>query len=44
MRLRKIRFVSDSCPLKKKNCNTCKYSFGTENDKVYCSYGDKDFK
>lgn len=38
MRQRKIRVVADSCPLKKKNCDTCKHSNGTENNRVYCYY------
>lgn len=42
MKMRKIRIVADSCPLKRKNCNTCPYSYGTESSKVYCNYGDKD--
>ena len=42
MKMRKIRIVADSCPLKKKNCNICVYSYGTESNKVYCNYGDKD--
>lgn len=44
MRLRKIRYVADSCPLKRKNCDSCRYCYGTENGKVYCYYGDKDWK
>ncbi len=43
MTLRKIRFVADSCPLKRKNCDTCRYCNGTENAKVYCYYGDSDW-
>ena len=43
MRMRKIRTVADSCPLKRKNCDACIYSNGTENSKVYCHYGDKDW-
>lgn len=43
MKLRKIRVVADSCPLKRKNCDKCRFSNGTENNKVYCYYGDKDF-
>ena len=44
MKLRKIRIVADNCPLKRKNCDTCRYSTGTENGKVYCYYGDKDWQ
>ena len=44
MRLRKIRVVADSCPLKRKNCDTCPYCNGTEANKVYCYYGDKEWK
>lgn len=43
MRLRKIRIVADSCPKKRKNCDTCPLSYGIENGKVYCHYGDKDW-
>lgn len=43
MRFRKIRIVADSCPLNRKNCDTCKYCNGIENNKVYCYYGDKDW-
>lgn len=43
MRLRKIRIVADSCPLNRKNCDTCRYCNGIENNKVYCYYGDKDW-
>ena len=42
MRFRKVRIVADSCPLNRKNCDTCKYCHGIENNKVYCYYGDKD--
>ncbi len=42
MRLRKIRYVADSCPIHRKNCDTCKYCYGTENNKVYCNYGKKE--
>lgn len=41
MKLRRIRIVADSCPLKRKNCDTCNYSNGTEGNKVYCYYNDK---
>lgn len=41
MRLRKIRFVADSCPIKRKNCDTCKYCSVIVNDKVYCYYPKK---
>lgn len=44
MRLRKIRYVADSCPLKRKNCDACRYCNGTENGKVYCLYGDKNWQ
>jgi len=44
MRFRKIRIVADSCPLHRKNCDTCRYCNGLENSKVYCYYGDKDWK
>lgn len=43
MKKRKIRFVADSCPLHRKNCDTCEYNNGTEGSKVYCYYGDKDW-
>lgn len=44
MRIRKIRYVADSCPLKRKNCDTCRYSGGIiSNGTVYCHYGDKDW-
>lgn len=43
MRLRKIRTVAASCPLRRKNCDTCRYCNGLENSKVYCYYGDKDW-
>lgn len=42
MKLRKIRFVAPNCPLHRKNCDTCQYSGGFEDSKVYCYYGDKD--
>lgn len=43
MRMRKIRYVADSCPLKRKNCDTCKYCHFIENSgKVYCYYGHKE--
>lgn len=41
-KLRKFRIVADSCPLKKKDCNKCKYCNGYDT-KVYCHYGDKDW-
>lgn len=45
MKLRKIRYVADSCPLKRKNCDTCRYCNGIESSgKVYCYYGDKEMK
>ena len=28
MKFRKIRYVADTCPLQRRNCNTCKYSNG----------------
>ena len=43
MKMRRIRIVADSCPLKRKNCDTCKYCNGTEGNKVYCHYNDKDW-
>lgn len=42
MKLRKIRVVADSCPIKRRDCNSCVFSYGTENGKVYCHFGDKD--
>ena len=39
---RKIRFVADSCPLKRKDCDKCKYCAGFESNKVYCLYNSKD--
>ena len=42
MRLRKFRIVADSCPLKRKNCNTCRYCNGYDK-KVYCYYGEEDW-
>ena len=42
VKLRKFRIVADSCPLKKKDCNKCKYSNGYD-EKIYCQYGDKDW-
>ena len=43
-RLRKIRYVANSCPLKRKNCITCRYCQAIGNDnKVVCHYGDKDW-
>ena len=44
MRKRRVRIVADSCPIKKKNCDPCRYSYGTENGKVYCYYGDSEAK
>ena len=43
MKLRKIRFVADSCPRHLKDCNNCHYCNGYEGGKVYCYYGDKDW-
>ena len=44
MRTRKIRYVADSCPLKRKNCYTCHYcSFINSDNTVYCHYGDKEW-
>lgn len=46
MRIRKIRYVADSCPLKmkRKNCDTCRYCNGIiSNGTVYCYYGDKNW-
>lgn len=44
MKERKYRVVADSCPLKKKDCNKCKWNNGFDfNMKTYCYYGDKDF-
>jgi len=42
MKKRKIRFVALSCPLHRKNCDTCQYSGLIEESNVYCYYGDKD--
>lgn len=45
MRTRKIRYVADSCPLKRKNCFSCRYCNGIiSNGTVYCYYGDKEWK
>lgn len=45
MKLRKIRYVAVNCPIKRKNCDTCKYCYGFERDngtdKVYCNYQKK---
>lgn len=43
MKTRKFRIVANSCPLKKKDCNKCKY-FNGYDIKVYCYYGDKNYK
>ncbi len=41
MKTRKIRYVADSCPLKRDNCDACKYCRGVESfGLVYCFYGD----
>ncbi len=42
-KLRKFRIVADSCPLKRKDCDKCKYCACFEGNKVYCHYGDKDW-
>ena len=44
MKKRKVRFVADSCPLKRKNCDTCRYCNGFEGNRVYCYYKDKSIK
>lgn len=44
MRLREIRFVADSCPLKRKDCGKCRYCQFFEDNKVYCHYGEKDWR
>ena len=45
MKLRKFRVVADSCPLKKKDCNKCRYNDGFDfSSKTYCHYVDKDNK
>lgn len=41
-KLRKYRIVVDRCPLKKNDCNKCRYYNGHDL-KVYCYYGDENW-
>lgn len=45
MKLYKYRVVADRCPLKKRDCNKCKYNNGFDfGMKTYCGYNDDEFR